>query len=144
MLSGQRAGSGHEIALVGTAAVALLAGSSWQPAELWHWPERWRWRSSRSSPCGLNSEPICFCPPIPSSSGSPVAILVLDPRLNELLLMLLLRGGSIALRLLVGRTVRPELNTIDLPSFLAVTSSVFPLLLRYNRGSPLTSDVLCT
>ena len=41
-------------------------------------------------------------------------------RLNELLLMLLRPAAAarIALRLLAGRTVRPELNTIDLAMFL--------------------------
>jgi hypothetical protein len=64
-------------------------------------------------------------------------------RPNELLLLLLLAAWAarIALRLLAGRQVRPELNAIDVAMFfLAVTSSVFPLLLRYNRGLPVTSD----
>jgi hypothetical protein len=143
MLSGQKTGTGHEIALVGTAAVALLAGVIVATGGVLALAGAMALALVAIVTARPQFGAYLFLLANPLIVGIARGDLVPFLRLNELLLMLLLVAWAarIALRLLAGRSVRPELDAIDLAMFfLAVTSSVFPLLLRYNRGLAVTSD----
>jgi hypothetical protein len=66
-------------------------------------------------------------------------------RPNELLLIVILLALLVrtVLAMLAGREQRLEVDRIDLALVLmAVTSSILPLLLRYGRGLPVSSDDL--
>jgi hypothetical protein len=143
MLSGQKAGSGHDLTLAGAAAVALLAGVAVANGGLLALAGVMALTLAAivAARPQVGAYLFLFANPLIVGIARGDLIPILRP--NELLLILLLAAWAarIVLRLLAGRTVRPEFNSIDLAMFfLAVTSSVFPLLLRYNRGLPVTSD----
>ena len=143
MLSGQKAGSGHDLTLAGAAAVALLAGVAVAHGGLLALAGVMAVTLAAivAARPQVQAYLVLFANPLIVGIARGDLIPILRP--DELLLILLLAAWAarIVLRLLAGRTVRPEFNSIDLAMFfLAVTSSVFPLLLRYNRGLAVTSD----